>query len=571
MTVTTSNHTTAEAHTLDFTGQGAATVAELVGLTLARLGVGHVFGVVGSGNFVVTNALRKAGVPYTAARHEGGAATMADAYGRMSGKMGIATTHQGCGLTNAITGIGEAAKSRTPMILLTADTAASATRSNFNIDQDALAVSVGAVAERVHSAETAVADTVRAYRTAINQRRTVVLSLPTDIQDTRVTEDTQQTAPLAPPQRIRPTQAAISQLTGLIQRANRPVFVAGRGGREAGPEIAALADEVGALVATSAVAHGLFNGDPYNLGISGGFSSPFTAETISEADLIVGWGCALNMWTMRHGTLIGESATVVQVDLSDSALGANRPIDLGILGDCAETAAAVLNEVRSTGYKASGFRTREMAQRIAEHGRWNSVETEDLSSGETIDPRVLSRELDMILPENRIVAVDSGNFMGYPSTYLAVPDEFGFCFTQAFQSIGLGLSTAIGAAIARPDRLPVLGTGDGGFLMAISELETAVRECIPLAVIVYNDSAYGAEVHHFEADDEDLEVVRFPTTDIAAIAAGYGAATVTVRGLEDLTPVGEWLSGPRQAPLVIDARIASDGGAWWLAEAFKVH
>ncbi|UKA51582.1 thiamine pyrophosphate-binding protein [Arthrobacter sp. FW305-123] len=571
MTVTTSNHTTAEAHTLDFTGQGAATVAELVGLTLARLGVGHVFGVVGSGNFVVTNALRKAGVPYTAARHEGGAATMADAYGRMSGKMGIATTHQGCGLTNAITGIGEAAKSRTPMILLTADTAASATRSNFNIDQDALAVSVGAVAERVHSAETAVADTVRAYRTAVNQRRTVVLSLPTDIQDTRVTEDTQQTAPLAPPQRIRPTQAAISQLTGLIQRANRPVFVAGRGGREAGPEIAALADEVGALVATSAVAHGLFNGDPYNLGISGGFSSPFTAETISEADLIVGWGCALNMWTMRHGTLIGESTTVVQVDVNDSSLGANRPIDLGILGDCAETAAAVLSEVRSSGYKASGLRTREMAQRIAEHGRWNSVETEDLSSGETIDPRVLSRELDMILPENRIVAVDSGNFMGYPSTYLAVPDEFGFCFTQAFQSIGLGLSSAIGAAIARPDRLPVLGTGDGGFLMAISELETAVRECIPLVVIVYNDSAYGAEVHHFEADDEDLEIVRFPTADIASIAAGYGAAAVTVRRLEDLTPVGEWLSGSRQAPLVIDARIASDGGAWWLAEAFKGH
>ncbi|MFP3675431.1 hypothetical protein SB724_21690, partial [Bacillus sp. SIMBA_031] len=77
-----------------------------------------------------------------------------------------------------------------------------------------------------------------------------------------------------------------------------------------------------------------------------------------------------NMWTMRHGSLIGESTTVVQVDLDDSALGANRPIHLGILGDCAETAAAVLNEVRSSGYTASGFRTHEMAQRIAEHARW---------------------------------------------------------------------------------------------------------------------------------------------------------------------------------------------------------
>ena len=571
MTLTTSSPKAVEASTPVDTETSAVTVAELVGTTLARLGVGHVFGVVGSGNFVVTNALRRAGVPFTAARHEGGAATMADAYGRMSGKVGVATTHQGCGLTNAVTGIGEAAKSRTPMIVVTADTAASATRSNFNIDQDALAISVGAVAARVHSAETAVADTVRAYRTAVNQRRTVVLSLPTDIQSERVVEGRNQPVPLEPPQRVRPPEAAVSQLAETLQNAKRPVFVVGRGGREAGPEIAALAESVGALLATSAVAHGLFNGNPYNLGISGGFSSPFTAKTITEADLIVGWGCALNMWTMRHGSLISDSTIVVQVDLEDSALGANRPIDLGILGDCAETAVAVLTDVQSGGYSATGLRTLEMEQRIAEHARWNSVETEDISTDETIDPRVLSRELDRMLPADRIVSVDSGNFMGYPSTYLAVPDEYGFCFTQAFQSIGLGLSTAIGAAVARPDRLPILGTGDGGFLMAISELETAVRERIPLVAIVYNDSAYGAEVHHFDADDADLEVVRFPIADIASIAAGYGAAAVTVRRLEDLTPVDEWLSGPRQVPLVIDARIASDGGAWWLAEAFKGH
>lgn len=110
-------------------------VSTLVGQTLAKLGVGHVFGVVGSGNFDVTSTLMNAGIPYTATRHEGGAATMADAYSRMSGKVGVVTTHQGCGLTNAITGVGEAAKSRTPMIVLTADTQAAAIRSNFKIDQ----------------------------------------------------------------------------------------------------------------------------------------------------------------------------------------------------------------------------------------------------------------------------------------------------------------------------------------------------------------------------------------------------------------------------------------------------
>lgn len=559
------------------------TVAERVGRTLAELGAGHVFGVVGSGNFVVTNALRRAGVPFTAARHEGGAATMADAYGRMSGRVGIVSTHQGCGFTNAVTGVAEAAKSRTPMIVLTADAAASAVRSNFRIDQDALARSVGAVAERVHSPASAVADVVRAYRTAVNERRTVVLSLPTDLQAAPAPQPSTSTpahdaGPWASPVPVRPGAASVTRLAELLRAAQRPVFVAGRGGRGAGPDLAALAEFSGALVATSAVAHGLFEGDPFNLGISGGFSSPLVAETIRGADLIVGWGCTLNMWTMQQGQLIGAETTVVQVDVEDSALGANRPIDLGVLGDCGETARAVLQELLGDGPSA-GYRTPGLAARLAAEARWNAVPTEDLSGNGLIDPRVLSREMDTILPDERVVAVDSGNFMGYPSAYLRVPDENGFCFTQAFQSIGLGLATAIGAATAQPGRLPVLGTGDGGFLMAVAEMETAVRLGLALVVIVYNDAAYGAEVHHFEGDSFDYETVRFPVTDLAALARGFGAEGLLVRSIEDLDAVRDrvgrlvegWAAGRPSVPLVIDARIASDGGSWWLAEAFTGH
>ncbi|GAB2665618.1 thiamine pyrophosphate-binding protein [Prescottella soli] len=545
----------------------SVTVAQLVGRTLADLGVGHAFGVVGSGNFAVTGALIAAGVPFVAARHEGGAATMADAYSRMSRLPAIVTTHQGCGLTNALTGIGEAAKSRTPLIVLTADTAGAAVRSNFRIDQDALARSVGAVAERVHSAASAVADTVRAYRTAVRERRTVVLSLPLDVQEHPAPESW--AVPLLPPtQRVRPDANALASLVAQLGRAERPVFVAGRGARDAGPQLAALAERTGALVATSAVANGLFEGNPFSLGISGGFSSPLAAELISDADLIVGWGCALNMWTMRHGSLIGAGATVVQVDVDDAALGANRPIDLGVLGDCRETAVVALEAVAAPGI---GYRTDDVRTRIAAQGRWNDIAFDDLSTDATIDPRMLSRELDAILPRERTVSVDSGNFMGYPSAYLSVPDEFGFCFTQAFQSIGLGLATAIGTALAQPHRLPVAALGDGGFLMGISELETVVRLGLPMVLVVYNDSAYGAEVHHFDAPGTDHSAVTFPDTDIAAIARGYGADAVTVRSVRDLDAVREWVAGPRIRPLLIDAKVSSDGGAWWLAEAFKGH
>ncbi|MBV1778148.1 thiamine pyrophosphate-binding protein [Paeniglutamicibacter sp. ABSL32-1] len=550
-------------------------VAQLVGKTLAELGVGHCFGVVGSGNFTITNALIEHGVPFTAARHEGGAATMADAFARSSGQVALLSVHQGCGLSNAATGIGEAAKSRTPMIVLAAEAAPSAVYSNFAMDQDGFAASLYAIPERVHGAASAVDDTVRAYKRAVNDRRTVVLNLPLNVQAQEVTEE-QSAAPvgIAAAEPIRPSRASVAALAGLIEKAERPVFVAGRGGRGARDEILSLAQHAGALVATSAVAKGLFNGDDFNLGISGGFSSPLAAELITGADLIVSFGCALNMWTMRHGHLIGEATKVVQVDVEDQALGANRPIDLGVVGDSAQCAADVLEALTGRNFAArEGYRCAGIRGRIKESIHWNQIDYEDLSDGRRIDPRTLTKALDGLLPAERIVSVDSGNFMGYPSQFLSVPDEFGFCFTQAFQSIGLGLYTAIGAALAQPGRIPVLGTGDGGFHMAIAELDTAVRLALPLVCIVYNDAAYSAEVHHFGAvaPESDMGTVQFPDTDFAAIGRGFGAEGITVRTPEDLDAVGHWLASNPSGPLVIDAKIASDSGSWWLAEAFKGH
>jgi thiamine pyrophosphate-dependent acetolactate synthase large subunit-like protein len=87
--------------------------------------------------------------------------------------------------------------------------------------------------------------------------------------------------------------------------------------------------------------------------------------------------------------------------------------------------------------------------------------------------------------------------------------------------------------------------------------------------VVYDDRGYGAEVHHFA--DDDLSTVRFPETDIAAIARGFGLDAVTVRTPADLGGVAEWLGGDRGTALLVDAKIASDGGSWWLAEAFRGH
>ena len=137
-------------------------VSDAVGATLTDLGADTVFGVVGSGNFHVTNALITRGARFYAARHEGGAACMADGWARAAGRPSLLSVHQGPGLTNALTGITEAAKSRTPLVVLAADVAGAAVRSNFRIDVASIAAAVGAVAERLHSPGSAAADTARA-------------------------------------------------------------------------------------------------------------------------------------------------------------------------------------------------------------------------------------------------------------------------------------------------------------------------------------------------------------------------------------------------------------------------
>jgi acetolactate synthase I/II/III large subunit len=547
-------------------------VADAVGQGLAKLGAEVVFGVVGSGNFHVTNALIAGGARFVAARHEGGATVMADAWARTAGRPGVVSVHQGPGLTNAMTGIAEAAKSRTPLVVLAAE--APEVRSNFHVDVAGLAAAVGAVPERLYSPASALADVQRAYQTALG-RRTVILALPLNVQAAAFPAGTMQAAPRTYPP--GPSAEAVTAVAAVLRGASQPVFIAGRGARgragraSARAEIERLADACGALLATSAVAKGLFRGNPWDLDVSGGFASPLTAELITGADLIIGWGCSLNMWTMRHGKLIGTGATLIQVDDDPTALGAHRPVHLGVLGDVAETARAVADALPPDLAGTAGYRTPELRERIARQVRWRDVPFTDESDGQRIDPRTLSIALDDLLPAERTVAVDSGNFMGYPSMYLSVPDEAGFCFTQAFQSIGLGLASAIGAAVARPDRLAVAALGDGGALMGISELETVVRLGIPMVVVIYDDEAYGAEVHHFGPDGDPLETVRFPPADIAAIGRGFGFDGVTVRSAADLGAVRDWLAGPRERPLLIDAKVTSARGSWWLEEAFRGH
>ncbi len=529
------------------------TVGEAVGRALAERGVAHVFGVVGSGNFMVTHGLVAGGVGYTAARHEMGAACMADAYTRISGMLAAVSLHQGCGLSNAMTGIGEAAKSNTPLLVVTGDTAVGQREGNFVIDQDALVAAVGAVPRRIHSAQDAVSEAVAAYDLAVRDRATVVLSLPVDIQEQ---EWVPQPQPPLPPRVVKAGASAVgvAELARILEAAERPVIVGGRGARHAAAELRALGAQTGAILVPSAGARGLFADEEWALEVMGGFATPGAQEFIAGADVLVAFGAALNPWTAHHGTLTAQPV-IVQVDDRVEAFGKHRDVTVGIVGDTAEVAHAVTAHLRSRGAAREGLRTPATAERLGRIRYWRDNLPDEPESPGLVGAAVLTGALDAMLPMDRVVVPDGGNVNMYAGAFLRVPDERGFVMPLSFQSIGLGLAEGIGAAIARPDRTVVVGTGDGSILMGAVELDTAVREGLGMVIVVYNDEAYGAEVHLFADQPDKHGIVKFPETDIARIARGYGCEGITVRSLDDLEPLRAWLAGPRTVPIVIDAKV----------------
>ena len=544
------------------------TVAAVLARDLASYGARRCFGLLGTANFKISHALVENGVELISARHEGNAASMADAYAKATGELTLVSLHSGPGLTNALTGIGEAAKSRTPLLVLAGDVPVGAVKSNFAMDQAQMARSVGAVAERIHTAASAREDTLRAVTRALRDRQTVVLSLPTDVQDTPIAGNAPPLALPPAPGPLHPDPASVRRLGEAFGRAERPVVLAGRGAVISGAEdtLTALAARTGALLATTVCGHGLFAANPWSLGISGGFGSPAADALIGESDLIAAFGASLTDWTTKRGKLIAPGAVVAQVDIDAAKLGYQRPVHHAVHADARATGEALLAEL-GQGKGRRRWRTERVARRIRD-GSNHRAPYEDVSTAEFIDPRTLSKAVDAMLPMERAVASDSGHFCGWVPRYLRVPGARASCLSHSFQSVGLGLASAIGLAVANPGALAVLGTGDGGFLMSMADLETAIRLKLRLCILVYNDSSYAAEVHLYRRRGVSIDVVQFPDTDFAAIARGYGARAATVRTLDDLEPVRAWVAEGAPGVFVIDGKINPDLEADWHAEHF---
>ncbi|MCS5497323.1 thiamine pyrophosphate-binding protein [Cnuibacter physcomitrellae] len=546
-------------------------VSAHVASTLASY-VDHVFGVMGNGNAYFLDALeRDTDVVYTAVRHEAAGVVAADAHYRASGRLAAATATYGAGFTNTLTALAEAVQARVPLLLVVGDEPTSGPRP-WGVDQIALASAVGARTYTV--GRTDAAETVGiAVEHALAYRLPVVLAIPYDI----VHADAGPVPPAPEPRHPEPVgvthpvaEARLDALAADLARAERPVLLAGRGAwlAGAGAALGELAEATGALTATTALGRGVFPDTRYDLGVAGGFGAEGAMELVRTADVAVVVGAGLNQFTMRFGDLFGPGTVVHQVDIAQTA---THPFVSGFVrADARLATEALVSRVRALGAAPSGWRE---SVDIAAARRYD--EGDELAPDGRLDPRSAARAIARLLPEDRVVVSDGGHFLGWANMYwpVASPDRMLMVGT-AYQSIGLGFGSVPGAAAAHPESTIVLTTGDGGGLMALADLESAVRSAGGRGIaVVWNDAAYGAEVNLYGLKGLAEGPMRIPEVDFAGLAASVGAEGVVVRRLEDLARLESWSAEPADSRpfLVLDLRISGSVIAPYQLEIVRVN
>ena len=547
------------------------TVSAHVALTLAQH-IGQVFGVMGNGNAYFLDAL--AGLTdtgYTAVRHEAGGVVAADAFSRAGGGLAAATATYGAGFTNTLTALAESVQAHIPLILVVGDEPTSGRRP-WDVDQIALGAAVGARTYTVGRTDAA-ATTAIAVEHALTNRVPVVLAIPYDVAALDAGPLPEAPAPRRPAP-VSPrgefAEQTLRDAAAALAGARRPFLLAGRGAWIAGAAdvLGELADATGAVTASTALGRGIFPRPEYDLGVAGGFGAEGAMELVREADVVVVLGASLNQFTMRFGALFAPGTRVIQVDLAPAATHPN--VGSYIRGDAALVARALVDQLGVIGAEPSGWRESIDISALRANDPGDGVAPDGL-----LDPRTAAARIGELLPADRVVVSDGGHFIGWANMYwpVASPDRMMMIGT-AFQSIGLGLASVPGAALAKPDATIVLTTGDGGGLMALADLESAVRVAGGRGMaVVWNDAAYGAEVNLYGLKGLAEAPMLIPQVDFAAVARGFGADGVVVRTVADLDRLAEWVATPAsERPfLLLDLRISGRIIAPYQQEIIRVN
>lgn len=543
---------------------------EALAADIKGLGVEYVFGLMSDDTAQLITTMDGMGVKFRSARHENNAVTMAEGYAAATGRMTIVILGRGPATANGMNGINFAMRTGSRVLVICSDAPNSgATVNGMGPDYksfNSLAVLQAAGYRTFVANHAATARHTLLQAAAAAHQGGVVLLLPSNVQQTQIDPVATTPAPVTPLAHTpKPARGpAIQAAADVLRKARKPLFLVGWGAHRAGAReaIIRLADHAGGALATTMKTRDMFAGHPFNCGVMGGFSHAAGRRVMEQADCIVVIGAGMNSRTTSLGAAFSTDLPVIQIDANRSHIGRWFHADVSVVGDAKLVAEQLLAALPARTPEEMPLRSAKNASGLAEFKL--SDDFEPMNTQRTIDARTLALELDRLLPPNRNLIWDSGNFLA-AAPYISCPGPAHFKQTNDTASIGLGFGTAMGFAIGTPERTTVAIMGDGSFMMTMGELESVAREGIALVIVLMNDCAYGAELHFLKERNVPVYLSQFPDIDYAPVAQAFGFEAATVRTVADLRALAPLLADP-QGPILLDCKINASVMASFLVE-----
>ena len=519
--------------------------AEAMVRMLEAHGVRHVFGLCGDTSLPFYDAFQRIGgsMRHVLSRDERSAAYMADAYARVTGRVGVCEGPSGGGATYILPGVVEANESSIPVLAITTDVATTS-RGRFaltELDQEALFRPLAKFTRVIDRA----GKLPRYVRAAFTQMTTgrpgaAHLSFPFDVQKEPVDEAeiwADATLGAYPARRLGPDPAAISEAAALLKSARRPVFICGGGAVIAGAEaeLQAVAEAIGAAVATTVSGQGaIAETHPLAVGVVGSNGGTVeTREAIESADLVMFVGCRAGSVTTerwRHPT--PGKARIVHIDVDPVTIGVNYRTDAAVAGDARLALAAL---AAALGRHKAGNDPRAILAALKAKKR-ASFDELARSTETPIRPERLIATLQSVLPDDAIVVADPGTPCPYFSAYYETRRTGRtFITNRAHGALGYAMSASVGAQIGRPDRKVVAVMGDGSFGFTCGEMETVVRLKLPITFVVVSNAVFGwIKAGQKSGFGARYFSVDFDRTDHARVAEAFGLKAWKVEDPNDL-------------------------------------
>jgi sulfoacetaldehyde acetyltransferase len=545
-------NTMTEGRTLAIEGRHRMTASEAFVETLVANGVRDVFGIVGSAYMDALDLFPLAGIRFISVAHEQGAGHMADGYARVSGRHGVCIAQNGPGITNFVTSTAAAFWAHSPVVVVTPETGSATIGLGGFQETDQLPIFSRITKYQAHVNNRArMAElTARAFDRARLEMGPTQVNIPRDFFYGDVECEIPRPVVV---ERGAGGDESLDAAAELLAGASFPVILAG-GGVVMGDAIAettALAERLSAPVATSYLHNDAFAArHPLWAGPLGYQGSKAAMQLVARADVVLALGTRLGPF----GTLPQygieywpKNAKVIQVDADAKMLGLVKPIAVGICGDAKAAARALLARLGGKALACDANRPARVAAVEKEKAAWEAEldgwtcerdpwSQEVAKESPHMHPRQMLRELERAMPADAMVSTDIGNICSVANSYLRFARPRSMFAAMSFGNCGYAFPTIVGAKVAAPDRPAIAYVGDGAWGMSFGELQTCVREQIPVTAIVFNNGQWGAEkknhVDFYERRFVGVNLERQPSW--AAVARAMGAEGVRVERLADV-------------------------------------